>query len=233
MLGKIMSTAFVPIHDCKFIGVCNPCMETSSAGAFVTACTNNPLLPASSSRSYVRSITGSAEPGFGPATPQRPSSDSTSPKKRSGTPNRPPRPSQAGHEGGRKKPAKRKRGSAQGARPPVLRVLERADVFPPLSQPHEEAAPGEQQQGSSQLPAPGEQEPGSSQLPAPEHDFFLPMEREMSLEFCDEPYEDPTEAFFRQDSHEVAQEMYSHAELEDQERRLGLLCESVVSDMSP
>ena len=55
----------------------------------------------------------------------------------------------------------------------------------------------------------------------------------MSLEFCDEPYEDPTEAFFRQDSTEIVKEMYSAAELEEQERRLGLLCESVVGDMSP
>ena len=210
MLGKIMSTTFVPVQDCRFTGVCDPCLETSSAGAFVTACTNIPHPSSSPPRSYLRCIT---EPA---AEPQQ-RSDSTV----ATTPNRPPRPSQEGQAEARKEPRKRKR--APNVRPPALRVLDRAEVFPPREEDDEEkevTAP----------PAPDDAPPVLFAAP-PEHDPLC--EREMSLEFCDEPYEDPTDAFFRQDSTEIVKEMYSAAELEEQERRLGLLCESVVGDMSP
>ena len=109
-------------------------------------------------------------------------------------------------------------------RPPVLRVLDSAGIFPPREEEEEE------EKEVTAPPAPDDAPPVLFAAP-PEHDPLC--EREMSLEFCDEPYEDPTEAFFRQDSTEIVKEMYSAAELEEQERRLGLLCESVVGDMSP
>ena len=224
MLGKIMSTTFVPVQDCRFTGVCDPCLETSSAGAFVTACTNIPHPSSSPPRSYLRCIT---EPA---AEPQQ-RSDSTV----ATTPNRPPRPSQEGQAEARKEPRKRKR--APNVRPPALRVLDRAEVLPPREEDDEEkevTAPPAPDDAPPVLfaapPAPDDAPPVLFAAP-PEHDPLC--EREMSLEFCDEPYEDPTETFFRQDSTEIAKEMYSAAELEEQERRLGLLCESVVGDMSP